>query len=192
MKGDQMYHYVYKTTNLKNGKFYVGKHSTKNLNDGYLGSGTELLNAINKHGKANFKTEVLYFCETEEEARKLESAIVTREFCDRDDTYNKNTANQAFTWTGVSRPEQADVMRQARPWDYRSPDFQSGPKNHRYGKPAINRKAVMADRAGELVILPSIKDMAARLGIGRAAVRSSMQGRAVNRDGWRIQEIELN
>jgi len=33
-----MKHYTYITTNLINGKQYVGDHSTDNLNDEYLGS----------------------------------------------------------------------------------------------------------------------------------------------------------
>ena len=55
------YHYIYKTTNLKNGMFYVGMHSSDNLNDGYLGSGTRLRRSIRKNGKENFKIEILEF-----------------------------------------------------------------------------------------------------------------------------------
>ena len=33
-----MIHFIYKTTHV-NGKYYVGRHSTENINDGYIGSG---------------------------------------------------------------------------------------------------------------------------------------------------------
>lgn len=56
------YQFIYKTTNLVNGKFYVGKHSTDNLNDGYLGSGNFLKKAIKKNGRKNFKREILEKC----------------------------------------------------------------------------------------------------------------------------------
>jgi hypothetical protein len=58
---EKKYHYIYKTTNLKNGKYYVGMHSTDNLNDGYLGSGDRLRRSIRKNGKDNFKLEILEF-----------------------------------------------------------------------------------------------------------------------------------
>lgn len=56
---------IYKTTNLINGKFYVGKDE-KNKPD-YLGSGINLQRAIKKYGKENFIKETLEVCLTREE-----------------------------------------------------------------------------------------------------------------------------
>jgi hypothetical protein len=71
-KYDGWYFIVYKTTNLVNGKFYVGKHQTKKINDGYIGDGirrqssailhTPLHNAVKKYGYDNFKRDTLEFC----------------------------------------------------------------------------------------------------------------------------------
>ena len=61
MRKEKKYHYIYKTTNLKNGKFYVGMHSTDNLNDGYLGSGVRLRGSIRRNGVENFKIDYLEF-----------------------------------------------------------------------------------------------------------------------------------
>jgi predicted GIY-YIG superfamily endonuclease len=46
---DKKYHFVY-ITRHKNGKYYVGRHSTDDLNDGYIGSGTgRYLSRIGHH-----------------------------------------------------------------------------------------------------------------------------------------------
>lgn len=52
--------YIYKTTNLINGKFYIGK-SEKPINESttYYGSGILLKKAIKKYGKDNFKKEII-------------------------------------------------------------------------------------------------------------------------------------
>jgi hypothetical protein len=79
MEKDDKYYLVYKTTNLINGKFYVGVHETYNLNDGYLGSGKILRNSVYYHGKENFKREILEFCDNKENMYKKEKELVTEE-----------------------------------------------------------------------------------------------------------------
>jgi hypothetical protein len=76
---NKKYFFVYKTTNKKNGKFYIGIHSTNDLNDGYLGSGTILKSSIKKNGKENFKLEYLEFFENYEDLREAEKKLVNEE-----------------------------------------------------------------------------------------------------------------
>jgi len=58
---EKEYHFIYKTTNIINNKYYIGMHSTNNLEDGYVGSGKRLWYSINKYGKDNFKVEIIEF-----------------------------------------------------------------------------------------------------------------------------------
>lgn len=74
------YHYIYKTTNVINEKFYVGMHSTDNLDDDYIGSGTVLARSIRKYGKENFVKEILEFFPDRESLRNREGEIVNEHF----------------------------------------------------------------------------------------------------------------
>jgi group I intron endonuclease len=62
-------HYVYLTTNLINGKQYVGDH-TINIKEKkyYIGSGDIFLKACKKYNEENFFKEILEWFETREEA----------------------------------------------------------------------------------------------------------------------------
>jgi group I intron endonuclease len=53
---------IYLTTNMINGKRYLGKDSKNDPN--YLGSGTILKRAIEKYGKKHFKKEIIEECYT--------------------------------------------------------------------------------------------------------------------------------
>lgn len=66
-----MYGFIYITTNLINGKQYIGQHKGDGI-DNYLGSGDRLLMAIKKYGRENFKREILEFADSIEELNELE------------------------------------------------------------------------------------------------------------------------
>jgi hypothetical protein len=79
---DKKYHFIYKTTNLINSKFYIGMHSTSNLNDGYIGSGKRLKASIKKYGVDNFKFEILEYCNSRQLLAEREKYIVNQEMID--------------------------------------------------------------------------------------------------------------
>jgi hypothetical protein len=75
-KHARKHHFIYKTTCLLNNKYYIGMHSTNNLNDGYLGSGKRLRSSINKYGAENFKCEILEFLPDRTALAKREKELV--------------------------------------------------------------------------------------------------------------------
>jgi hypothetical protein len=78
-KKENKIHYIYKTTCNVTGKFYVGMHSTNNLDDGYMGSGKRLRYSIRKYGVENHIKEILEYYQTREELSKREREIVNKE-----------------------------------------------------------------------------------------------------------------
>ena len=73
------YHLIYRTTCIITGKFYIGMHSTDELNDGYIGSGRYLQSSIKKHGKENHMLEILEFCADRSKLREREKEIVDQQ-----------------------------------------------------------------------------------------------------------------
>lgn len=95
-------HYlIYQITNNVNGKIYIGKHETFNVDDNYFGSGKYLKRAIKKYGFDKFVKTILFECQNKEEMDLLEKCVVTQEFCDRDDTYNINVGGDGG-WSYVN------------------------------------------------------------------------------------------
>lgn len=84
----QKHYIIYKITNVTNDKIYIGCHLTHNLDDDYLGSGTEIRKEIKKLGKKFFKKEILFIYDNRKEMLAKERELVTREFCHSLNTYN--------------------------------------------------------------------------------------------------------
>lgn len=83
-----MKYIIYKITNIKNNKIYIGKHKTLVLNDSYFGSGVALERAIKKYGKKCFIKEIIFIFDNELDMNKKEKEIVNEEFISNNKTYN--------------------------------------------------------------------------------------------------------
>jgi hypothetical protein len=70
------YHIIYKTTH-KNGKYYVGRHSTENLNDGYIGSGYW---PASIKDRTSVTREILEFADNEKHLKQLEGEYLAEHF----------------------------------------------------------------------------------------------------------------
>lgn len=67
---------IYCTTNLINGRRYIGLDS--NNNPKYLGSGKAFKIALKKYGKENFRKDILTHCKTLSELLKMEEFYIKR------------------------------------------------------------------------------------------------------------------
>ena len=98
-------HYlIYQITNNVNGKIYIGKHETFNVDDNYFGSGKYLKRSIKKHGLENFTKTILIELQNREEMNLLEKLVVTPEFCTRKDVYNILEGGHGG-WNGIATYE---------------------------------------------------------------------------------------
>jgi hypothetical protein len=73
-----MFHYVYKTID-EDGFYYIGRHSTENLNDNYFGSGKWL----KSKQKSKLKTVILQFCNSIDDLVKTEEMCIKEVFDDK-------------------------------------------------------------------------------------------------------------
>lgn len=75
------YHYFYKIICKNSDEYYYGVHSTKNLNDGYCGSGKKLNKMYLQIGNTqlNFEKQILKFFETDDLMYQYERIVVDYE-----------------------------------------------------------------------------------------------------------------
>jgi Mor family transcriptional regulator len=85
-------HYVYRITNLKNNKIYIGVRTHPNPElDSYMSSSTIIEKLIQIEGINTFKKEILHTYTTRQEAEQKEKDYLTEEFCNDPNTYNINS-----------------------------------------------------------------------------------------------------
>ncbi len=73
------YNFIYKTTDLLTGKYYLGMHSTNDLNDGYMGSGKRISYLLKTYEKSRFSFEILHYLPNRELLIMKEKEVVNEE-----------------------------------------------------------------------------------------------------------------
>lgn len=68
-----MIHYIYKLVH-PTGRYYIGRHSTKNFDDGYMGSGKWPRSIKNKQ---ELSKEIMLYCTSVDELLNAEKALLT-------------------------------------------------------------------------------------------------------------------
>lgn len=140
----QTYYTIYKTTNKTNGKYYIGKHQTQDLNDGYLGLGKHLKRAIDKYGIENFEKEILHVFDTEEEMNAKEKELVI--LCE--ESYNLCPGGQGgfgyirvngLNVTPEARQKTSNTLKGRLPWN-------TNLKNCYSDEWKLNRQKLMAEK----------------------------------------------
>ena len=109
---EKTYHFIYKTTNLLNGKYYIGMHSTFNLEDGYMGSGKRLKRSLNKYGRENHQVEILEFFNTRKELATKEKEIVNLNEIAKKECMNLIVGGEGGNFTEEQRKKGSKKMSQ--------------------------------------------------------------------------------
>lgn len=116
-------YYIYKITNMVNGKTYIGQHKYKKLDDDYMGSGAHLKRAQKKYGIKNFKKDILVFnIANKEHADLLEKTFIAseREKVGVENCYNiANGGDGGFTGscTEETRQKLSEAGKGRVPWN---------------------------------------------------------------------------
>ena len=121
-----MYGYVYLTTNLVNGRKYIGQHKSSVFTEEYKGSGLLVRQAFDKYGRDNFKVELLQECNSKEELNCAEIKWIA----DLNAVYSDEYYNIAFG--GYSRHGHITDEQKKRLSEFAK--TRVGEKNPFYGK----------------------------------------------------------
>jgi len=138
-------HYMYKTTCKLTNRFYIGIHSTTNIDDGYLGSGKRLRYSIRKYGIENHSKEILNFFENRELLIEEEKKIVNSEMI-KDKMCMNLKEGGTGTLSGLSDETIKKIRDGARKWlkeKWKDPEYvkkinqyssETMKKSHKEGK----------------------------------------------------------
>lgn len=120
----RLFHYTYKTTCLITGRYYLGMHSTDDLCDPYLGSGTVLSRSIKKYGHDAHQIEILKLFPNRKALVEGEKNLITEtELADSQCMNLMKGGHAAVNLPGLSTGEKISIANTGKKFPNRkSPD----------------------------------------------------------------------
>jgi len=114
-----MKHFIYKTIH-KNGKYYIGRHSTDNIDDGYIGSGKWPLSIKDK---STLTREILEYAESFAEVKELERKYLAENF-GKPNCMNRTPDPIGFDTDNnpMKNPEIVNKFKGENHWSHKRPD----------------------------------------------------------------------
>ncbi len=127
------YGFIYITTNLKNGKRYLGQKSFVQGWQNYLGSGNLFKKALEKYGKESFKRDIVLVCYSSDELNQVEYELsLFFDVVNSDDWYNLVLGGGTSRGWNPSEETKRKIGEKAK-------ERLSDPTNHpRYGKSGLS------------------------------------------------------
>jgi hypothetical protein len=101
-----MFHFVYKTTHTS-GKYYIGRHSTEDIEDGYLGSGRWVKSIKDK---SSLSREILHYYKDTDELIENETKIIQENI---DHPLCMNWNDRGVGWSSKYNPSKLNPQRMA-------------------------------------------------------------------------------
>jgi|SRR5208282_2729712 len=182
---------VYRRTNTKNGKVYIGK-TVRTLDERWVsllaevkrGSSNPIHNAIRKYGAESFTTDILHEARTYEELSKMETFfIIMHQSHKSENGYNLTLGGDGAApgelnpmWGKTHTDEVKAAQRERRLGTKNSPESNEkrrqselGEKNHFYGKTHIG-EALEGCRRGGLTQLGRKRSASTRAKMSQSAM----------------------
>jgi hypothetical protein len=152
---ERKFHYIYKITRTDgSGKYYIGMHSTDDLDDGYFGSGRLIARSVRKHGKDKHEKEILEFLPSRKELKAREKKLVNEEILD--DPRSAAGGKAKSSWSQEAREKHTIICKttiklakmaankpevmEKRKVTYAERQHQAGEKNSQYGTCWVTNK----------------------------------------------------
>lgn len=165
-----MYYILYKITNLLNNKFYIGVHSTSNIDDNYMGSGKAITSAIKKYGIFNFKKDIIETFDNKDSMYLRESEIVTSELVANKLCYNQKRGGFGG-WGKYERTSEHNKASSIRQTGIKRP-YNCG-ENNPAKRSAVREKISASKKIDNPAKRPEVRKKMSLAKLGKPKIRCS-------------------